>query len=213
MITMMNIIVLLLSVLAVCSSRTASAFMTYTPPITSNNAVTIALVKNVVDKTNTMTRSTSLVVVGMVGGRGWDNSDYLSGLGGSDDDKKKAQEDYKEFSDRRASFLSRQGEIMNSPQGKAFLMKQQQREQQQLKQQQQMQEESSEAEEMNFASKGSGGGTRMGRMMAQAKRIQDQRRSQGGNMMGGGGGGGFNQQILSPLDDDDDDDDDEDDDE
>ena len=203
----MNIIALFLSVLlvlVVCSSSVASAFVLYTP-ITSNNAAAIALTKNV-HKTNTMMRRpVSVVVVGMVGGRGWDNSDYLSGLGGSDEDKNKAQEDYKEFSDRRAAFLSRQGEIMSSPQGKAFLIKQQQREQQQLKQQQQMQEEDSyEDMEVNFASKGSGGGTRMGRMMAQAKRMQDQQRSQGGNNMMGGGG--FNHHISSPLDDDEDDD-------
>ena len=203
----MNIIALFLSVLlvlVVCSSSVASAFVLYTP-ITSNNAAAIALTKNV-HRTNTMMRRpVSVVVVGMVGGRGWDNSDYLSGLGGSDEDKNKAQEDYKEFSDRRAAFLSRQGEIMSSPQGKAFLMKQQQREQQQLKQQQQMQEDSYEDMEVNFASKGSGGGTRMGRMMAQAKRMQDQQRSQGGNNMMGGGG--FNHHISSPLDDDDEDDD------
>ena len=204
----MNIIALFLSVLlvlVVCSSiSVASAFVLNTP-ITSNNAAAIALTKNV-HKTNTMMRRpVSVVVVGMVGGRGWDNSDYLSGLGGSDEDKNKAQEDYKEFSDRRAAFLSRQGEIMSSPQGKAFLMKQQQREQQQLKQQQQMQEDSYEDREVNFASKGSGGGTRMGRMMAQAKRMQDQQRSQGGNNMMGGGG--FNHHISSPLDDDDEDDD------
>ena len=203
----MNIIALFLSVLlVVCSSiSVASAFVLYTP-ITSNNAAAIALTKNV-DKTNTMMRRpVSVVVVGMVGGRGWDNSDYLSGLGGSDEDKNKAQEDYKEFSDRRAAFLSRQGEIMSSPQGKAFLIKQQQREQQQQQQRQKMQEESYEEDmEVNFASKGSGGGTRMGRMMAQAKRMQDQQRSQGGNNRMGGGG--FNHHISSPLDDDDEDDD------
>jgi hypothetical protein len=204
----MNIIALFLSVLlvlVVCSSSVASAFVLFTP-ITSNNAAVTALTKNV-DKTNSMMRRpVSVVVVGMVGGRGWDNDDYLAGLGGSDEDKNKAQEDYKEFSDRRAAFISRQGEIMSSPQGKAFLMKQQQREQQQQKQQQQMQEDSYDEDmEVNFASKGSGGGTRMGRMMAQAKRMQDQQRSQGGNHRMGGSG--FNQHISSPLDDVDEDDD------
>mmetsp|Transcript_6341 Transcript_6341/g.7069 ORF Transcript_6341/g.7069 Transcript_6341/m.7069 type:complete len:177 (-) Transcript_6341:244-774(-) len=173
----MNIVVFLVTVCG--TTRMASAFMAST----SNTRKTLMNA----DKT------IPVVVVEMIGGRGWDNSDYLSGLGGDDDDRSKAQEDYKEFADRRATFISRQTKIMKTPQGQAFL------EQQQLMQKQKQKQQSSDT--MDFTEENferSGGGTRMGRMMAQAKRMQNK-----GNQ--GSVRGGFNQQTLFPLDNEDDD--------
>ena len=73
----MNIIVLFLA--TVCgNTRMASAFIAST----SNTRKTLMNA----DKT------IPVVVVEMIGGRGWDNNDYLSGLGGDDDDRSKAQE-------------------------------------------------------------------------------------------------------------------------
>jgi len=172
----MNIIVLVLATVY-ATSRMASAFMAST----SNTAR--ALVNY--DKT------ISVVVVEMIGGRGWDNSDYLSGLGGDDDDREKAQEDYKEFSDRRATFISRQTEIMKTPHGQAFL-----KQQQLMQKPKQQSSEAMDFTEENF--EGSGGGTRMGRMMVQAKRMQN-KVNQGSVI------GGFNPETLFPLDNEDDD--------
>eukprot|EP00536_Pseudo-nitzschia_multiseries_P000985 jgi/Psemu1/300435/fgenesh1_kg.12_\ len=132
----------------------------------------------------------------MVGGRGWDNSDFLSSLSGDDEEREKSQEDYQEFSDRRAEFNARQAEIMKTPQAQAFMK---QRQEQQFRHLQQEQEGVSEdGIVFGDVTEGSGGGTRMGRMMAQAKRMQGQRSQS--NMIGG-----FQQQILGPLDDDGDD--------
>jgi hypothetical protein len=104
-----------------------------------------------------------------------------------------------DFSDRRAKFLS-QGEIMNSPKGKAFLKKQQEQEQQHMQE---------SFEDMNFSDEksfeGSGGGTKQGRMMAQVKRIQDQRRIQEQRRIQNRRRNGINHQILAPFYDDDDD--------
>ena len=133
----------------------------------------------------------------MVGGRGWDNSDYLSGLSGDSDDRQKAAEDYQEFSDRRRAFLDRQKEIMKSPQGRAFLEKQQQQQQQggddELPGNSPM-----PGDEIINVTPGSGGGSRMAQMMAQAQRMkamQDQM-----------GVGFFEQKFAVPLDDEEEDD-------
>lgn len=142
---------------------------------------------------------TATTVLEMIGGRGWDNQDYLSSLSGDDEDRKKSQEDYQDFSERRAAFNARQEEIMKTPQGQAF-MKQSQ-EQQFRKLQQQQAEQDGIMSENGFpfgeVSEGSGGGMRMGHMMAQAKRMQGQRSQS--NMIGG-----FQQQLLGPLEDEED---------
>jgi len=169
---------------AVAGSRATSAFVAST----SNNARALR-----VDSTATTT-----TVLGMVGGRGWDNNDFLSSLSGDDDDRSKSEEDYKDFSDRRAAFHARQEEIMKTPQGKAF-MKQRQEQQYQHMQQQQQQEMSEDEDFFGYIPEGSGGGMRMGQMMAQAKRMQGQRGQS--NMIGGL----HNQQLLGPLDGDDED--------
>jgi len=130
----------------------------------------------------------------MVGGKGWDNSDFLSGLSGDEDDRKKANEEYQEFSERRKSFLDRQKDIMKTTQGRAFLEKQQQ----------QMQGGSDDIamptepdDDILNVGPGSGGGSRMAQMMAQAKKMkemQDQMKAVG-----------FEQKLAVPLDDDEED--------
>jgi hypothetical protein len=124
----------------------------------------------------------------MVGGRGWDNDDYLNGLSGNGEDLEKAQVDYQEFSQRRKDLLARQEEIMKTPQGKAFL------EQQQLKKMMPRNDSKDDGFKNELANiePTSGGGSRMAHMMARAKRMQEQ---QGGGMMG------F-EQKFAPLDDD-----------
>ena len=128
--------------------------------------------------------------VGMIGGRGWTNDGYLSGLCGDEDDRNKAQEDYKEFSDRRAAFLSRQSEIMKTPKGQEFLKQQQQQEQRM----QQIFDDESELNVDDYET--SGGGTRFGRLMMKKGKVRNNGRL-----------GGINHQRLDPLHDDDDDDD------
>lgn len=130
----------------------------------------------------------------MIGGRGWDNQDYLSSLSGDDEDREKSQEDYQEFSDRRAAFHARQEEIMKTPQGQAFMK---QRQEQQFRNLQEEEQNLFSEDGMPFEDfqEGSGGGTRMSQMMAQAKRMQGQRG--GRNMMVGG----IQQQLLGALDD------------
>ena len=130
----------------------------------------------------------------MIGGRGWDNQDYLSSLSGDDEDREKSQKDYQEFSDRRAAFHARQEEIMKTPQGQAFMK---QRQEQQFRNLQEDEQNLFSDDGMPFEDfqEGSGGGTRMSQMMAQAKRMQGQRG--GRNTMVGG----IQQQLLGPLDD------------
>jgi len=174
----------LLLLVAVAGLKVTLAFMASF----SNNARELP-----VDSTATATTGT---VLGMIGGRGWDNNDFLSSLSGDDEDRSKSEEDYKDFSDRRAAFNARQEEIMKTPQGKAFMKQREEQQFQHLEQQQQQQQISEDGNLFENISEGSGGGTRMGKMMAQAKLMQG-RRSQS-NMIGG-----FNQQLLGPLDDED----------
>jgi hypothetical protein len=144
----------------------------------------------------------------MVGGRGWSNDDFLSSLSGDDDEREQAREQYQDYSDRRAAFAERQGEILKTPQGQEFVRRQQERELRQLQQQQQQSSPDADGQDGlddgfimdgGVVEQGSGGGTRMARMMAQAKRMQEQQRKP---MMGAGGmgGGGFAQKLIVPLD-------------
>jgi hypothetical protein len=174
--------VLYLLVTTIAVSRTCSAFLAVS---TSNIARAIPCVHEA--------KSTSVLT--MVGGRGWDNSDYLSSLSGDEEDRNKSLEDYEDFSERRAEFNARQAERMQTPEAQAFLKR---RQEQQFRQLQQEQEEGAFSnDDMLFGKieEGSGGGTRMGQMMAQAKRMQGQRGKS--NVIGG-----FQQQFLFPLDDD-----------
>ena len=104
----------------------------------------------------------------MVGGRGWDNDDYLSGLGGNEEDRRKVQEDYEDFAERRAAFEDRQKELMKNSEAREFFKRQQQQ------QQQSMDggfDDDSFGDSMPDIQPGSGGGSRMAQMMAQAKRM------------------------------------------
>jgi hypothetical protein len=134
----------------------------------------------------------------MIGGRGWDNQDYLSSLSGDDEDREKSKEDYNDFSERRAAFHSRQEEIMKTPQGRAFMKQRQDKKFENLQQEEQQRLDSDDDILLGDFQEGSGGGTRMAQMMAQAKRMQG-RRGQSSMI------GGLNQQLLAPLDDGDDD--------
>lgn len=57
----------------------------------------------------------------MIGGMKWGNDDYLSSLGGSDEEKKRVNEKYDEFKESREAFILRQKERINSPSGQKFL--------------------------------------------------------------------------------------------
>jgi len=54
----------------------------------------------------------------MVGGRGYDNSDYLDNLDGDED---AASQEYEKFQQRREAFLEKQAELMKTEQGRKFL--------------------------------------------------------------------------------------------
>jgi len=144
---------------------------------------------------NSLRNNEAKAGIGMIGGRGWDNGDYLTSLSGDEEDRAQSQEDYQEYSERRAAFQTRQEELLkNSPQAQAYM---QQRQDQKRKQQQEEYEEDS----MLFGGgisvpEGSGGGTRMGHMMAQAKQRMGGPQNQFSTI------GGFQQQLLGPLDDD-----------
>jgi len=133
----------------------------------------------------------------MIGGRGWDNNDYLGGLSGDDEEREKVQEEYQDFSQRRKAFMERQQQILNTPQGKAF-MEQQQQQLGKMKPGVESGDFDFEDELANIEP-GSGGGSRMAQMMAQAKRMQRlQQPGQQGGMMG------FEQKFAIPLDEDED---------
>ena len=169
-------------VTAIFCSSVSSAFVVST----SNNAVDLSV--------GARARATS-VSLGMIGGRGWDNQDYLSSLSGDEEDREKSEKDYKDFSDRRAAFNARQGEIMKTPQGQAFMKQRQEQQFRNLKEEEQQSLFSEDGLPFEGFTEGSGGGTRMSQMMAQAKRMQGRRG--GRNMMMGGS----QQQLLGPLED------------
>jgi hypothetical protein len=133
-------------------------------------------------------------VVQMVGGRGWDNSDFLSGLSGGDEDREKVNDDYDDFSQRREAFEARQNEIMKTPQGKAFLEKQQQS---RMMAGNDFGADDRDDNEDEFANikPGTGGGSRMAQMMARAQKMQER---QAFEMRMG-----LEQKFAIPLDDDD----------
>lgn len=104
----------------------------------------------------------------MIGGRGWDNSDYLSGLSGDEEDRQKAKEDYEEFSERRQAFMDRQQKIMETLQGQAFLDQGQE-----MKMGDDSMPMPMPDEEILNVEPGSGGGSRMAQMMAQAEKMKE----------------------------------------
>jgi hypothetical protein len=127
----------------------------------------------------------------MVGGKGWDNADYLGGLGGDDDDRRKSQEDYQDFSKRRAAFNERQQELMKNPKAREFYQQQQQGMMGNRDDSGDEEDRSMFGDEFADVQPGSGGGSRMAQMMAQAKRMQQPK--QPGGMLG-------IEQKFAPLD-------------
>jgi hypothetical protein len=128
----------------------------------------------------------------MIGGRGWDNNDYLGALSGDDEERKKSTDDYQDYSERRKAFGERQEELMKSPQARAFL------EQRQNSMPRNDPDYDGFDDIFADSQPGSGGGSRMADMMARAKRKQQ-------GMGGMGGMGGPVEQKLFKLDDDDED--------
>lgn len=130
----------------------------------------------------------------MVGGRGWDNDDFLSGLSGGDEERQKAADEYREFSENRKAFMDRQQEIMKTPQGREFLQKQQQ---QQMARDMDDGPPFPDSPDIPQPLPGSGGGSRMAQMLTQAnkmKQMQQELKEMG-----------FEQKLAVPLDDDEDD--------
>lgn len=126
----------------------------------------------------------------MVGGKGWDNSDYLSGLSGDEEGRQKASEDYQVFSERRAAFNERQKEMMKNPKAREFFQQQQQN---MMGNRDDIEDADEFGDEFANLEPTSGGGSRMAQMMAQAKRMQTP--NQPGDMFG------FQQKFAVPLDD------------
>ena len=143
--------------------------------------------------------SSSRTELGMVGGRGWDNDDFLNGLSGDDSDRQKATEDYQDFSRNRQAFLNRQKEAMNTPQGRAFLEARGGGSRSGIPQSQDqmgLNNDLGPNDPPVFDVKpGTGGGSRMAQMMAQAEQMKKMGRMN--SMMGG-----FEEKFAVPLDDD-----------
>ena len=149
----------------------------------------------------------------MVGGKGWDNNNYLDGLDGSEEDRELSNEQYKEEAEARNAFMERQRERMNNPATKKFM--------EQLQKQREAGNTSGYGMSVGAGVDGGmddfdnnmptpnsiHGGSRFSSMMSKSKQMQQQGR---GGMMGRGGmppgmGGFLEQKFAVPLDDDTDD--------
>jgi len=109
----------------------------------------------------------------MIGGRGWGNDDFLSSLGGSDDEKQEAKEKYDEFKETREAFIERQQQRMDTPAGKKFMQDMQNQQQGAGLKKSDLDSDGGFFEDMGFGQLpnegGSGkGGTRFDHMMRQA---------------------------------------------
>ncbi|GAX15913.1 hypothetical protein FisN_UnNu064 [Fistulifera solaris] len=110
-----------------------------------------------------------------VGGKGWENNNYLDSLSGNEQDREKAQQEYREFHDSRQAFLQRQQQRSQTPEGQRFLREQQQ-------QQRAQQSSNNFADDDGtgdfFAQLGeSSGGSRFRKVMQQAQRQQQKSRT------------------------------------
>jgi hypothetical protein len=137
----------------------------------------------------------------MIGGIGWGNDDFLSSLGGSDDEKQEAKEKYDEFKGTREAFNERQQERMESPAGKKFMQDMMQNQQQgaSLKKSDDVDSDGGFFEDIGFAQLpnegGSGkGGSRFDHMMRQATA---KKMGQSGNP----GMDTFERKLVVPLED------------
>lgn len=193
--TTQNTKVLLGGLLCTFSSST----LAFTPLLQSSTRFTLRDQAN--DNIHNVCRSVihTSSSLSMAGGRGWGNEDFLSSLGGSDEDRDESKEKYNEFKESREAFDKRQAERMermNTPEGKKFMDS--------MNQQRPPQPEGSEGgffEDMGMSGgmnmQGPEGSGRFESMMRQASQKM-QRES-------GMSAGGFEQKLAVPLDDDEDD--------
>ncbi|CAB9516103.1 expressed unknown protein [Seminavis robusta] len=129
----------------------------------------------------------------MVGGKGWENNDFLDSLGGGDEDREQAQQNYEQFKETRESFNQRQAERMKSPQAQAFLKQQQSRAQQES-----FFDDDDSLEDESYGDLGvSSGGSRFRNLMQKSQQMK--------RGMGGGGASfvdpstGLEQKFVVPL--------------
>ena len=148
---------------------------------------------------NPSTSTTSL----FVGGKGWENNGYLDSLGGNDDDREQAQQDYQAFHETRQAFLKRQEERMKTPEAQRFLKQQQRLNEQQWQAPSLDEEDDFPLDEDEFEDLGaSSGGSIFRQMMQKSKRMQ-QRMGQPNNAFIDPSTG-LEQKFVVPLDDDED---------
>lgn len=148
--------------------------------------------------------SHTYTVIALAAGRGWGNDDFLSSLGGSDDDRMDEKEKYEEFQQSREAFEERQRERMATPAGQKFMQDQIKAEERQreemMKRNQDMDTDGGFFEQFGMSDEdgvvGREGSGRFANMMSQASK-----RMQGG--MRGMGAYGFEQKFAIPLDDED----------
>ena len=129
----------------------------------------------------------------MIGGRGWGNDDFLSGLGGSDEEKQEAKEKYDEFKETRESFNKRQKERMESPAGQKFMQDMMQNQQQEMSRTSDLDSEGGFFEDMGFGSMPNEGGSRFENMTIQARNAKKSGRFAAMDQ--------FDQKLAIPLDD------------
>eukprot|EP01083_Nonionella_stella_P109077 317656_1 len=152
---------------------------------------------------NVNVSSSSSSSLNMAGGRGWGNEDFLSSLGGSDEDRDESKEKYNDFKESREAFDKRQAERMermNTPEGQKFM--------QSMNQQRPPQPEGSEGGFFEDMGMGMGGGGGMNMQGPEGSgRFESMMRQASQKMQNTSGmsAGGFDQKLGVPLDDDEDD--------
>ena len=105
-------------------------------------------------------------------GRGWDNANYLEGLGGSENDRDEAEKGYQEYKESREAAMERQSAMMDTEQGRKFL---EDRARMQERQQQQQQQAAADGwGPPQSAATNRAGGSRFSHLMQQSKKIQEQ---------------------------------------
>lgn len=136
-------------------------------------------------------------------GRGWGNDDFLSSLGGDNDEREDEVEKYNNYKKSREEFDQRQRERMESPAGQQFMKQQQQMMAQQQQAREAMNRGDIESTGEFFQDLGMDnfpdeGDSRFGNMMRQASAG-----GMGRPGMGRSFGVTFEQKLAIPLDDDD----------
>jgi hypothetical protein len=131
-------------------------------------------------------------------GGGWGNDDFLSSLGGNDEERDDEREKYNEFKSTREAFDERQRDKMESPAGQKFMQQQRESMAQQQQAREALNRDDGDSTGEFFQDLGmenfpSEGDSKFGNMMRQAS----------GSGMGGGPfmDVGFEQKFAIPLDD------------